>query len=212
MSDDVTPTPGGFPSTHEWGEVRGHSDHGGAEYAELIDALREYLDRVAGALPDAATILRMSGTLREFSDTLSTMAVRERDQVFGHRLDLVGRGHVMLPPYETLEGDEQSVRGLVRFGRFYLGGNGAVHGGAIPLLFDEVLGRLATAGGRSPARTAFLHVNYRSITPIDTDLQVEARVTREEGRKLFITGELHNGRTLCADADALFVQLRPGQP
>jgi hypothetical protein len=76
---------------------------------------------------------------------------------------------------------EQHVVGRVAFGRFYLGGNGAAHGGAIPLVFDEVMGRLANTGGRPPSRTASLHVNYRSITPIERELQLTARFDREEG-------------------------------
>jgi acyl-coenzyme A thioesterase PaaI-like protein len=104
------------------------------------------------------------------------------------------------------------VVGRVAFGRFYLGGNGAAHGGAIPLVFDEVMGRLANTGGRPPSRTASLHVNYRSITPIERELQLTARFDREEGRKRFLSGELRDGGTLCADVAGIFVALRPGQP
>jgi acyl-coenzyme A thioesterase PaaI-like protein len=118
----------------------------------------------------------------------------------------------MAPQVELAEFSDTYARGHVAFGRFYLGGNGAVHGGAIPLAFDELMGRLANTGGRPPSRTAYLHVNYRSITPIETRLAIEARFQAEKGRKRTLTGVLRNGDQVCADAEGLFVALRPGQP
>jgi len=79
-------------------------------------------------------------------------------------------------------------------------------------VFDDLLGRLANAGGRRTSRTAYLTVNYRSITPIGRELRLEGRVDRQEGRKRFLTGRLFDGDTLCADAEGLFIELRPGQP
>ncbi len=61
-------------------------------------------------------------------------------------------------------------------------------------------------------RTAYLHVNYRQIVPIEKELQVDARVDRAEGRKIFVTGRLLDGETVLCDAEALFVKLNPGQP
>jgi hypothetical protein len=37
-------------------------------------------------------------------------------------------------------------------------------------------------------------------------------VDRVEGRKRFLTGAIHHGDTLTADATGLFVELLPGQP
>jgi hypothetical protein len=55
-------------------------------------------------------------------------------------------------------------------------------------------------------------VNYRQIVPIDKELQVDARVDRAEGRKIFVTGRLLDGESVLCDAEALFVKLNPGQP
>ncbi|EFC85501.1 hypothetical protein FrEUN1fDRAFT_1333 [Parafrankia sp. EUN1f] len=73
------------------------------------------------------------------------------------------------------------------------------------------MGRLSNAGGRPVARTAYLHVNFRGITPIDVPLRVEVRFDREEGRKRYLTGALYDGASVTADAEALFVTLLPGQ-
>jgi acyl-coenzyme A thioesterase PaaI-like protein len=118
----------------------------------------------------------------------------------------------MAPQFFPTVSDTEHVEGHVTFGRFYLGGNGAAHGGTIPLLFDEVLGRLANTGDRAKSRTAYLNVDYRAITPIGVELEVRARFELEEGRKRFLSGEIVNGATICAEAHGLFVALRPGQP
>jgi acyl-coenzyme A thioesterase PaaI-like protein len=136
----------------------------------------------------------------------------EREQVFARRLDLPGRGQTMAPCFRVLSGDDHSVEGTVTFGRYFLGGGGAVHGGAIPLLFDEVLGRLANAGGRTRARTAYLHTDFRAITPVGVELSVTARFVREEGRKRLLRAELRHVETLCAEAEGLFARCVRGNP
>ena len=101
----------------------------------------------------------------------------------------------------------------MHFRRFHLGRNGAVHGGCIAQLFDSLLGYTAFKLTRSLyQRTAFLHVDYRAIVPIETELQVDAGVDRVDGRKMFLTGRLLNGEAVLAEANALFVKLNPGQP
>jgi predicted thioesterase len=79
-------------------------------------------------------------------------------------------------------------------------------------LFDDVLGRLANSVGGTIGRTASLKVNYRKITPIGVELQVEATVDRIEGRKRWVSARLLDQGTLIADAEGLFVELLPGQP
>src|SRR3546814_12710185 len=86
----------------------------------------------------------------------------------------------MSPNFAIEGGDRDGVWGSVTYGRYYRGGNGAVHGGAIPLLFDEVLGRLANSAGRSPCRTAYLHTDFRSITPVGRQLSVRGWFVSEE--------------------------------
>lgn len=88
-----------------------------------------------------------------------------------------------------------------------------MHGGAIAQLFDSVLGLTsAVLTGGPYQRTAYLHVNYRRIVPIDKELRVDAGIGRTAGRKIFVEGRLLDGETVLADAEALFVRLRPGQP
>ena len=182
-----------------------------ASYLGMIDALRVLQDRITGAAPSAELAAEVSRTLTDLAVQLGEYAVDEPDQI-ADQVEVPGRAQALVPVVHLDEQDERHAAGRVTFGRFYLGRNGAAHGGAIPLVFDDVLGRLAGAGGRSPSRTAYLHVNYRAITPVGRELQVTARFDREEGRKRFLSGELRDGGTLCADVEGLFVALRPGQP
>jgi acyl-coenzyme A thioesterase PaaI-like protein len=188
------------------------ADRGGPGYAELIGATRAYLDALAAARTGSDEAARLAEELRRVTSALQRCAVDEDAAPIGTRLDLPGRGHPLLLPFVADEWTESAVRGRVVFGRFHLGGNGAAHGGTLPLLFDEVLGRLNSGGGRTVGRTAYLHVNYRHITPIGRELQLDASLDRIEGRKRFITGRLRDGDTVVADAEGLFVELLPGQP
>jgi acyl-coenzyme A thioesterase PaaI-like protein len=178
----------------------------------MVDALRKLQDQLTGANPPELVAGRIADAISALTRELAGYAVDERHQVAGRLVDIPGRGQCMIPPVEITEYSDTHARGHVNFGRFYLGGNGAVHGGAIPLVFDELMGRLANTGGRPPSRTAYLHVNYRNITPIETRLAIEARFESEEGRKRILSGTIRDGDTLCADAEGLFVALRPGQP
>jgi len=82
------------------------------------------------------------------------------------------------------------VRSTGVFRRFHLGGNGAAHGGTLPLLFDDLFGLIQHAYGHPISRTAFLHIDYRAVTPLNEQLVAEGHVTKVEGRKTFIEARL----------------------
>lgn len=179
----------------------------GPDFSRMIEALRLLQNRIAAARPEPALVVDACEQFERLAEVFAAAEVPESQRVVGRRMDLPGRGQALVPPVQWEKADARSVRGRVIFGPLYLG-EGAVHGGAIPLLFDEVMGGLANAGGRTPARTAYLHVNYRVLTPVDVELRVTARVDREEGRKRFLSGALHHGETVLADAEGLFVGAR----
>ena len=181
-------------------------------YLELVGRLRVLLDQMRAAVPPPAVISEVSRLTQELSGHLLPYLASEPDWVSGQLSRSPGRGQLLVPVYRVEELNDQSMTGSVRFGRHYLGSNGAAHGGAVTLLFDDVLGRLALTGGRSRSRTAYLHVDYRSITPVDQDLRLECWLDREEGRKRFLRGVIRHGEQVCAEANGLFVAVRPGQP
>jgi acyl-coenzyme A thioesterase PaaI-like protein len=207
-TSDYQGTPDGL--TEAW---RNRIDVGRpAGFPVMVDALRKLQDQLTGSSPPEPVAGRIADAISALTRELAQYAVDERHQVAGRLVGIPGRGQCMAPAVEITEYSDTHVRGHVTFGRFYLGGNGAVHGGAIPLAFDELMGRLANTGERPPSRTAYLHVNYRNITPIETTLAIEAHFESEEVRKRVLSGTIRDGDTLCADAEGLFVALRPGQP
>ena len=78
-----------------------------------------------------------------------------------------------------------------------------MHGGQVTLLFDDLLG--GVAGAVATSRTAYLNVDYRSLTPMGVALRVEGWVERVEDRKIYVRGQLLDGARVCAEAEGLFV-------
>jgi acyl-coenzyme A thioesterase PaaI-like protein len=186
---------------------------GGPDYGRFIDAVRTLQDHARAVDAPSEVIAEAADLLEKVSDLLRPFDTDEWQSPSGRRMDLPMRGNILSVPMTMTKTADGRVRGSARFRRFHLGRNGAVHGGEIAHLFDSVLGlasAVLTGGPRQ--RTAYLHVNFRRIVPIEKDLQVEARVSRVEGRKIFVEGRLSDGDTVLTDAEALFVLLKPGQP
>ena len=186
---------------------------GGPDYGRFIEAVRTLQDHTRAADAPDDVITTAADLIEAVSELLAPYDADEWTTPSGRRMDLPNRGNIMQVPADLKKTAEDEVGGTARFRRFHLGRNGAVHGGALALLFDSVLGFAAFRLSRSlKQRTAYLHVNYRKIAPIEKELQVDARIDRAEGRKIFVTGRLLDGETVLADAEALFVKLNPGQP
>jgi hypothetical protein len=194
-------------------EERQRNPRGGAEFAALHHAQRLLQDRLAGAALPAEFAVDVTARLTRLADLLAEHQMPEPDRVDGWRPDLPGRGHPLLPPYVIDDESDTVLAGRVTFTRFYLGGNGAAHGGSHPLLFDDVFGRVMNHRQPGVARTAYLKVNYRAVTPLDVELRWEVSRDRVEGRKRWGSGRLLGpSGQLLSDAEALFLQLLPGQP
>jgi acyl-coenzyme A thioesterase PaaI-like protein len=200
------------PADPDW-SVATPGPRGGSEFAALHAAQRLLQDRLAGGALPPHVSKELTEQLLEICARLAEHQVPEPERIDGWRPDLPGRGHPLLPPYFIDDETDCALTGHVTFTRFYLGGNGAAHGGAHPLLFDDVLGRVMNLHQPGVSRTASLTVNYRRITPLDVELRFEASRDRVEGRKRWGSARLFDpSGTLLSDADALFLQLLPGQP
>ncbi|MGW4244087.1 PaaI family thioesterase [Nocardia sp. NPDC004722] len=199
---------GGFRPIRELGR---DNTRGGVHYGEFIDQVRALMDRVRLADPSDEQALDAIAMLKELNAKLDEAQVDEWNAPSWHRNDLPSRGNITLPPFLVDSASKEGVRARITFRTFHLGGNAAAHGGHIALGFDDLLGMTAAIYTKQATRTAFLHVDYRSITPLNTELQVHGWVERQEGRKVFVRATLHDGDRLCAEAHGLFVLLKPGQ-
>ena len=213
MDEALTPWPDPEPGrTKKWDEPPREA-RGGPEFAALHAAQRLVQDRLTGAALPAELSKELTEQLLDLAEVLAEHQMDEPDRIDGWRPDLPGRGHPLLPPYLIEDETDGALSGRVTFTRFYLGGNNAAHGGALPLLFDDVLGRVMNHRQAGISRTAYLTTNYRRVTPLDVELRFEASRDRIEGRKRWGSARLFDADgALLSDAEGLFLQLLPGQP
>ena len=182
-----------------------------AAYGMMIGTLRHFLDAISYSDSDVATMQDLTKSMSSWIDRLGPRQP-ENDECVARRSPLPSRGRAMCPPFVVEERSSTQVFGTVVFGTHFLGRNGAAHGGAVAMLFDEVFGQLANGPGQPRARTAHIEVDYLRITPIDRMLRVEATIERQEGRKLALAGRLFDDEGPSARASVLMMRLREGQP
>ncbi|KQY09645.1 thioesterase [Mycobacterium sp. Root135] len=186
---------------------------GGPDYGRFVEAVRTLQDLTRGADAPDDVVTQAADLIENVNALLAPYDADEWRSPSGRRMDLPNRGNIMQVPVNLRVTDDNRVGGTARFRRFHLGRNGAVHGGALALLFDSLLGYTAFKLSESPRqRTAFLHVDYRKIVPVEKELRVDAGIDRIDGRKIFLTGRLLDGDTVLCEAEALFLTLLPGQP
>jgi len=196
---------GGFP---EYGPASP-----GPGFGRFVAAMRRLQDLAVSADPEDGVWDDAADRAAALVELLGPFEADEGKAPAGRTPDQPGMGSLLLPPWTLTRYAPDGVEMTGYFTRFHVGGNHAVHGGVLPLLFDHMFGMISHAAGRPISRTAFLHVDYRKITPIDTPLAVRGRVTSAEGRKAFVSAELVDGDdTVLAEGNGLMVRLLPGQP
>ncbi|MFC4944208.1 PaaI family thioesterase [Pseudonocardia sp. GCM10023141] len=181
---------------------------GEADRSELIATLRRLQDRLADASGspdlDRWTAQALGKVLERHGPPPSSPGARSRD-LSG---STIGLDQVLVPHFWVVESSPDAVRGTVRFTQAFTG-RGAVHGGAIALLFDDVLGRLVDSRAVE-ARTAYLRVDFRNLTPVGEDLDFHGTVVSFTGRKLQMGIELSHRGTVLAQGEGLWIAPRAG--
>ncbi len=185
----------------------------GPGFGRFLAAMRRLQDLAVSVDPDPAIWIDAADRVEALVDLLDPYQAPEGVGPAQRVPTLPGAGSLLMPPWFVDKFEPDGVELRVRFSRFHVGGNSAVHGGVLPLLFDSVFGMVIHAAGRPISRTAFLHVDYRRVTPIDTDLIARGRIRDAEGRKAFVESELYDpAGNLLAEANGLMIRLLPGQP
>ncbi|MEI7453281.1 MAG: PaaI family thioesterase [Actinomycetes bacterium] len=177
--------------------------------SRLSRAMRELQDCLASTSAPEQLVDSMAARLEELTAEFNAYrAPVVPTPTFG--LGSVPRGAFCRNPELTSETwSPDRLDGEMTFTAFHLGANGSAHGGSVSLLFDGVLGRLANEDGVW-RRNAYLKIDFRSLTPLETPLRVEGFLVRSEGRKFWYGGRLWNGEILAAEADALFLTVPDG--
>ena len=94
--------------------------------------------------------------------------------------------------------------------RAFEGAPGRAHGGIVAAVFDDVTG-FVIGQLREPAFTGELTVRYEQPVPIETALEMRARLVDRERRKLFITAECRDGETVVATCKAIYITVDPSR-
>ncbi len=198
----------------------------------LADATRRIIDELASSTADtdafvaardlveqAAAVLAAREHGRNYESAAEASLADFEAMSFVDYSPFIGDLNPLAPPIRMAvsEGEPEPVSvpgtdttGSVVYGGAYEGPPGCVHGGFIAAGFDEVLGFTQARSG-FPGMTARLTISYRSPTPLHQALTYTGRIDRIEGRKIFTTAELMvtATRRLCAEADGLFVSMKP---
>jgi acyl-coenzyme A thioesterase PaaI-like protein len=191
----------------------------------LADALRDVLRRLHDerATPEkvqeATELARrmyavLEGEPREpwFAQRISDDRHERRERMRRREHALFrGRSNPMAPPIvsEVVRRDDgtEIVEGRVTVGRRYEGPPNGVHGGYVAGLFDDVLGAAQSLIDGPSGLTGTLHVRYRNVTPLDTELVFHAWIDHVSGRRIKAAATCHAGDVLTAEAEALFVRV-----
>lgn len=185
----------------------------GPGFGPFLASMRQLQDLAVSADPDGDTWVEAAARVDELVKLLAPFEAAEGVGPANRVPALPGAGSLLMPPYHVTQFDSDGVTLTVQFSRFHVGGNSAVHGGVLPLMFDSTFGMVIHATGRPISRTGFLHVDYRKVTPIDTPLTVRGWVREAQGRKCFVNAEMRDpDGALLAEANGLMIRLLPGQP
>ncbi len=204
-SEEITP-----PFNDEWVAKR-----------RVADALRQLTEVLVTSSPSIEKMHDIAGQLEATAtDFESAPRIYGRHEFafsgehgsygqVSHELNpLAGWSNPIAPPLNMwIEGEV--AYGSCTCGWTYEGPPGSVHGGVVASIFDQFLGMCQLIGDQ-PGMTGYLHVNYHNRTPLNTELKLEGRFLRVEGRKNIISAEMVADGVRTASAEALFVQPRGG--
>jgi acyl-coenzyme A thioesterase PaaI-like protein len=206
MTDIAPEVRGGFP------EVRPVED-APPELGRFVAALHRLQDLTVSTRPDGELWAGAAEHVENACAVLDGHQVPEIEAVAGRVLNLPGLGHPLLPPWSLSSTGPDGVAMAGHFTQAHVGGNQAVHGGMIPLVYDWLFGMVVTTANIRPTRTAYLHVDYRKITPIEEPLTAHGRISQIDGRKVFITATMTSADgSRLSEANGLMVRLLPHQP
>jgi acyl-coenzyme A thioesterase PaaI-like protein len=184
------------------------------ERAQLAAALRKLIDAAMTSVDTSPeTLVEVAREAEQLAFRLGGRAVVGAGYTPRSHGDYLPRSPVVgeaspLSPRLDWEAVDGGIEARGTFGAAYEGPPSFVHGGIIALAFDEILG-IANIQAGSPGMTARLTVHYRRPTPLYRELVWRAKVDRVEGRRVMSSAQVHDGETLTAEAEGVFVQPSP---
>ncbi|EMR09519.1 hypothetical protein PNEG_02105 [Pneumocystis murina B123] len=132
---------------------------------------------------------------------------------------LFGKGRISVAPYCFYDEKEKEITIIFHLGTQICGYENIIHGGLLATLIDEGFARCSyLMFPNKPRFTANLNINYRAPAKANNYYVLKAKVTKMEGRKVWIEGHIEtlssyslfsnkgNKPVIIADATALFIE------
>ncbi|SFN09945.1 Thioesterase superfamily protein [Actinomadura madurae] len=176
-------------------------DDEAAALAELAARVRELAEAAVLTRAGAAEATAIAGEVAALTARLTAERrdappfVTPGERTMDHQIanPVTGTANPIAPPV------------VLTVGALYEGPPSYVHGGVSAMVLDQALGMAAAASG-TPGMTATLETRYRRPTPLGVPLQVEAKASRVEGRKVYASGAISapDGR-VTVEATAMFI-------
>jgi hypothetical protein len=196
----------------------------GDQRRRLAEAIRPIITMNVAAELDNEALTEAAEAMEGIAERLAARAGPRRSrnqpdlaraaQDFFPTSPVIGLANPLAPPVLVTvvagAGGRREIRGEANFGFAYEGPPTCVHGGVIAEVLDEVLGAANIVADHA-AMTGTLTVRYNSPTPLNTDLRVEARFVEQDGRKIHAWGGIYHGDVLTAEANGIFIEVRPKQ-
>lgn len=172
-------------------------------YGEGADALLDEITASAAALAG-----RLETHQRQTMPWPDQESMRRGLRTFS---PLIGRANPLAPPLvveedpEGVQIGERAVVGSALMKPIHEGPPGAIHGGWVASLLDQMLGH-ANAYSGVGGMTVELTVRYKRRTPYDVPLVLRARTDSVDGRRVRASGEIIADGVVTAEAEGLFLQ------
>lgn len=189
------------------------------------DALKRITDKMVRCDAPPAELDALAGELEAIAARTDVYGRRSQSDIYARLfartatrqdvLDILdyeiftGLSTPMSPPMQLwLDGDV--VRGKANLGLPFQGPPGRVHGGVIAAMLDVLMAKTQDLT-RTMGVTGTLNIRYIRATPLKTDITMEARVLRTDGRKLFCEGRFFVNGEQTVHADGIWIAMRDVQ-
>jgi acyl-coenzyme A thioesterase PaaI-like protein len=185
-------------------------------YEPLTESVRRLIDATlwtdvgddivasAQAEIDAATAKLRSNRR---SDTLGIALTPDGETVAWGNV-AIGPRNPLAPPLAVQEDSPTQAHFDIELGAAYEGPPGHLHGGYCALVLDHLLGHVASHGNPDTAvATGTISFRYPRPTRLGR-LHGEAEIQRQDGRKVFVVGNLADEEGVTVTAEGLFIVLK----
>jgi acyl-coenzyme A thioesterase PaaI-like protein len=183
-----------------------------AVYQPLAESVRELIDATIRTEVDADAVAAVRAEIDAATAKLRSL---QTDGPFGVRYTtggdrmawgnpVIGIRNPIAPPLTIRRDADGRVWTDFHLGAAYEGPPGHVHGGVAALVLDHILGEGAT-DGLHPRFTGTITMRYLRTTRLG-QLHAEAKITRTDGVKTFVSGHLADDEGTTVEAEGVFIQ------